>query len=269
MSTIELPAEFANVTSLGRVEAVFRASAPSMKGKFTSWLIATVAVGIIFAIGYFGESALKRRDMEMVAVGAQMIGMFGLVVVGGVWFALLVALWLISLLLFARSQTVAIYSGGIANSEKGKIQAWAFEDIREIYAYFFADTATSDTGFGARFDIYNRSGDYFTINHFLNGWEEVMEKVKQNVYARIDPEIKKSLEAGETIPFGKDLVVEKDGFRVAKKLTAWDALTEHRLAQGMLILGVQKGSPAQIPIPSIPNLELLRALLDKKLAKAN
>ena len=268
MSSLDLPPVFSQVTSLGDVEAVYRSSPPSMKGKFISWLVATIIVGIIFAIGYFGEGTLRNQGMEMVAVAAQMLGMFGLVVVGGVWFVGLVALSLLNLILFARPQVVAVYRDGIANYDKGKLQAWKWGDMGQIYAYFFADTVTNDTGIGARFDIVHRNGSIFSINHLLADCPELIERLRQEVYSRIRSEIARAVEAGQNVPFGKNLTVEPDGVRVVQKLTPWDALQGQRIEHGMLILAVKKSSPAQIPYNSIPNIELLRELLESKLARS-
>lgn len=267
MTSPELPPAFAKVAYLGPIEAVYRSSPPSMKGKFLAWLIATIIVGLIWAVGYFGEDTLKRQGMEMVAVGAKMLGFFGLVVIGGVWLLVLLGMVLLNLILFAKPQVVAVYRDGIANSDKGKFSVWEWPDIREVYAYFFADTATTDTGVGARFDIVHRDGSRFIINHFVEGWEALIARVRREVYSRVGPEITRAFETGQPVPFGKDLVVEREGVRVAKKLTPWDALSKCGVEHGMLVLRVQKSSPAQVPVASIPNLELLLALLGEKLPK--
>jgi hypothetical protein len=264
----ELPPAFAKITSLGPVEAVYRSSMPSMKRKFVAWLIATAIVGAIFAVGYFGQATLKAQDMEMVAIGAQMLGLFGLVIIGGVWLLLLLGMWLLNLVLFAKPQVIAVYRDGVANSDKGKLCAWEWPDVREIYAYFFADTVTSDTGVGSRFDIVHKDGSRFTISHVVAGWDELIARLRREVYARVGPEITRAADAGQPIPFGKDLIVEREGVRVAKKLTPWEALHGYRVERGLLLLQVHKSSPAQVPVGSIPNLELLLALLGEKIPKA-
>jgi hypothetical protein len=265
LSALELPPQFAEVTTLDPAEAVYRLSPPRMKSKFIAWITATIICGVIFAIGYFGESTIKQHGMEMVAVGALMLGAFGMVVVGGVWLLVLLGMWLLNLLLFANPQVIAVYRDGIANSEKGKLLAWPWSDIREVYTYVFVNTATSDTGLGCRFDIVHRDGGRFTFCNLVVGWNELMERVRREVYSRVGPEITRAFDGGQPVPFGKDLVVEREGVRNAKNLTPWDALCEYRLDRGMLVVRGQKSSAVNAPVASIPNLELLLALLERKL----
>ncbi len=265
MGTLELPPQFAEVTALGPVEAVYRLSPPRMKAKFIAWIIATILCGVIFAVGYFGQATLKQHGMEMVAVGALLLGGFGLIAVGGVWLIVLLGMLLLNGLLFANPQVVAVYRDGVANSAKGKLLAWPWPDIREVYAYVFVDRVTSDTGLGSRFDIVHRDGSRFTVSHLVVGWNELIERLRREVYSRVGPEITRAFDAGQPVPFGKDLVVEREGVRNGNRLTAWDALREYRVDRGMLVVRGQKSTAVNAPIASIPNLELLLALLKRKL----
>jgi hypothetical protein len=268
LPTLELPPQFAEVTALGPVEAIYRLSPPRMKGKFVAWIIATILCGVILAVGYFGEATLKQHGMEMVAVGALMLGAFGLVTVGGVWLLVLLGMWLLNAVLFAKPQVVAVYRGGVANSDKGKLLAWRWSDIREVYAYIFGSTATSDTGLGSRFDIVHRDGSSFAVSNLVVDCHELIERIRREVYSKIGPEITRSFDAGQPVSFGKVLVVEREGVRYANKLTPWDALREYRVERGMLVLRAQKSS-VNVPIASIANLELLLALLKRKLPEPN
>jgi hypothetical protein len=267
LDRVEFPPQFAEVTNLGPAEAVYRLSPPSMKAKFVAWIIATILCGVIFAIGYFGESALKQRGMEMVAVGSLMLGAFGLITVGGVWLIVLVGMWLLNAMLFAKPQVVAVYRGGVANWEKGKLIAWPWPDIREIYTYFFGSTAISDTGVGARFDIVHRDGSRFSISHLVVGWPELIDRLRQEVGSRIRPEIDRAVTAGQPVPFGNEIVVEREGLKIGKKLTPWGDLREYRLERGMLVLQA-KTIAGSIPISSIPNLDLLLGILKDRLPQS-
>ena len=264
MDTLELPPQFAEVTGLGPVEAIYPLSPPKMKGKFIAWAIATIICGVILAIGYFGEATFKQHGMEMVAVGALMLGAFGLITVGGVWLLVLLGMWLLNMMLFAKPQVVAVYRDGVANSEKGKLVAWPWSDIREVYAYVFVNTATSDTGLGSRFDIVHRDGSRFVVSHLVEGSNELMDRLRGEVGSRVGPEINRAFDTGQSVPFGKDLIIEREGVKVGKKLTPWDALREYCVERGMLVLTGKKSS-VNVPIASIPNLELLLALLKRKL----
>jgi hypothetical protein len=264
LDVVELPPQFAEVTALGPVEGIYRLSPPTLKGKFTAWFIATILCGVILAVGYFGEATLKQHGMEMVAVGALMLGAFGLITVGGVWLLVLLGMWLLNAVLFANPQVVAVYRDGVANWEKGKLLVWPWSDIREIYTYIFADKATSDTGLGARFDIVHRDRSRFSVSHLVIGWNELMDRLRGEVDSRVGGEINRALDAGQPVPFGKDLVVEREGVKVGKKLTPWDTLREYRMERGMLVLKAQKTS-ISTPIASIPNLDLLLAILKGRL----
>jgi hypothetical protein len=264
LDAVELPPQFAEVTSLGPVEAIYRLSPPRMKGKFVAWFIATIFCGLIFAVGYFGEATFKQHGMEMAGVGAVMLGAFGLITVGGVWLLVLLGMWLFTAMLFAKPQVVAVYRDGVADSEKGNLLVWPWSDIREIYTYLYVDTATSDTGIGSRFDIVHRDGRRFVVSHLVGGWSELMDRLRRELDSRVGPEINRALDAGQSVPFGTGLVVERDGVKSGKKLTPWDALSEYRVERGMLVLRAQKSS-VSTPIASIPNLDLLLAILKKKL----
>ena len=65
------------------------------------------------------------------------------------------------------------------------------------------------------------------------------------------------------MPFGKDLVIEREGVRVAKKRIPWDTLRGSALERGMVVLKVQKRS-GSVPVSSIPNLDLLLAILKER-----
>jgi hypothetical protein len=260
---VELPSQFGEVTGLGPVEAVYRLAPPSMKGKFVSWIIATILCGAIFAVGYFGQTTLKQRGMEMVAVGSLMLGAFGLITIGGVWLLVLLAMWFFNTLLFRNPQVVAVYRDGIANFDKGKLVAWKWSDIKEIYTYIFRSTAISDTGLGARYDIVHRDGGNFSVSHLVVGWEELIDRIRAEVDQRLAPEINRAFDAGQPVPFGKDLVIEREGVRVAKKLIPWDALRGSTVERGMVVLKAQKGS-GSVPVPSIPNLDLLLGILNDR-----
>lgn len=265
MTSPELPPALAKVADLGPVEAVYRSVPPSMKQKFLSWLIATVIVGLIWAVGHFGEAALKQQGMEMVAVGAQMLGVFGLVVVGGVWLLVLLFLSFVNRVASSKPQVIALYRDGIACLGQGKVRAWPWADIRAVYAEVYADQVTTDTGVGALFTVAHRDGSRFTINHLFAGWQQLIDRVRREVDSRVGPEVTRAFEAGQPVPFGDDLVVEREGVRVAKKLIPWDAIRGCKVERGMLVLRAQKSSPAQVPVAAIPNLELLLGLLRRNL----
>lgn len=260
MSIPSLPPALTRIGSLGPVEAVYRSSPPSMKSKFISWFVSTLIVGLIGAVGYFGEATFKRNDMELLAVGLQMLGLFGLVIVGGVWFVVLVFTTLVLKGTMAKPQVIAEFRDGIACSGQGPVQAWTWNELREVYSSYFVDSV-GDDGLGARFDLVHRNGTRITVNHFIAGWEQLTARVTREIESRIGPELSRAFQSGQPVAFGDALVLEREGVRIEKQLHPWSTIRTYEVERGQLVIKRHKGSAVSLPLRFIPNSELLLKLL--------
>src|SRR5437764_3651296 len=134
MSQTKLPAQLAGVTHLGPVEAVYRSAPPNRWPMIKNWLTITAVFGAIAAVGFYGQPWLKRQGYEMVGVGAALLGAFGLIAIGaGGLFVVLFFLVMDRLLTVTNRQYVVVYRDGLANLQGGKLEAWPWSDVREVY----------------------------------------------------------------------------------------------------------------------------------------
>jgi hypothetical protein len=282
MDSLDLPPDLARISDLGPVEAVYRSAPPSLWPMIYKWLVFMVVFGAIAAIGYFGGDQFKRHGMEMVGVGASMIGFFGLIVIGaGGAFIILFNFVADRVISITGRRVIVVYRDGIAELHKRKLEVWPWSDIREIYA----DLSSSPASGAAiprrpmgqvgvilasreqkRFDLVHRDGRRITVSQYLGHVDELIAKVREKVYPLLRSDVNRAIAAGEPVEFGSRLVVEREGLRIAGVVYPWEEIREYRADRVVLSLAGPKPAPPMLPIDAIPNSELLIAILNEKVS---
>ncbi|MBE0408291.1 MAG: hypothetical protein IBX69_01010 [Anaerolineales bacterium] len=91
---------------------------------------------------------------------------------------------------------------------------------------------------------------------------DLIESIKKMLYPKLLPELKKSLNSGRTISFGK-IAINQRGISLRRSFTPWEQVTRVYLQSGFLVVELHPIGKRRLPIKNIFNLEILLYLIDE------
>jgi hypothetical protein len=100
------------------------------------------------------------------------------------------------------------------------------------------------------------------IDQKIENNTDLIEDLKKILYPQLLPKLKKDLQSGNTISFGK-VTINHKGLRIKRRFTPWEHISSIYLHSGYLVVELQPAGNHHLSIMSIVNLELLLYLIDE------
>lgn len=219
-----------------------------------SLALVAAAMGIwagAFALGHYGQAAVPR----WISVWSWSAGLL----------ALAAALALIRLFLL-RKEWVRIYPSGLAVRDSGGVVFVPWDEIHELQfrlvRYGLPVLASKQEGtmllrFGERRQA--------RLTHALEGFDSVVQQVKQAVYPRLLEEYTQTFNAGGELAFGP-VRMSSAGVSVRRTTIPWQELDAVSLDRGVMRITQRRNGrrPAfSFPSSRIPNIDLCVQLIQQ------
>ena len=135
---------------------------------------------------------------------------------------------------------VDVHHGGVAWRDCGGEHRAAWDEIRDFYrTEILVNGAASARQVAIK--AANRTEAVFT--HALDGWKRMADRMQQETTARQLLPARALYEAGETIRFGQQVRVSRDGLAIQGKTIGWDRVSGVRVPNGYLVAGTYQAQP--------------------------
>lgn len=162
-----------------------------------------------------------------------------------------------------RKITVMIYENGISIFGVKLIYNWKWSDISQIYEdrdqqFIFGLPVFSSKSI-ILVDNFNHS---IELNGSINGFDEIVDLIKANVYPRILRETSAKFQNSQIIQFGGIFVSKQGGIIVNDQQTTWKNISKIEVVRGYLQISRIADSTKlfRIPVNKIANIEVFLAL---------
>jgi hypothetical protein len=253
VETLEAPKEFARVTSLGAFEKI--------------WLQSSVRYGVVFMI----------IGAILTAVGGVMA-----LVSGSPWafipFGFFGVLFLVIGLFSGRrprhtATLAATFHEGFAALVASNVSLWPWDEIKTIVTKTKYRGGTSGrTGYNLEnhwIEVSKQGGETVVIlDTEMKDVDKLVTTIKDRVRARLLPPLQESYDAGRTLTFGP-IRVSTQRLEADKHRLDWSAIRNVVVTDGSLVVNPKEGEPFKIRVSSIPNVDLLCALIGVKYTRTD
>ncbi len=237
-----------------RARSVLRVQAQAVAAAGLSLAIVAAAMGVwagAFALEHYGQAALTR----WISVWAWSAGLLALA--AGVGLLRVVSL---------RKEWVRIYPTGMAVRGTGGIAFVPWDQIHEMQIQLVRYglpvlTARLEAALLLRFGEQGQ----VRLTHALDGFDSVVQRVKQEVYPRLLEEYTQTFNAGGEVTFGP-IRLTGIGISGRRRMISWQELDAVSLEQGVLrITQIRNGRRSTITFPAsrIPNVDLCLQLIQQ------
>jgi hypothetical protein len=250
----------AGITSTGtllsehRARSVLRVQAQAVAAAGLSLAIVAGAMGIwagVFALEHYGLAALAR----WVSVWAWGAGLLTLTACAG-----------LLRVIFLRKEWVRIYPSGLAVRGSGGIVFVPWDQIHEMEVRLVryglpVFTARQEAALLLRYGVRGQ----LRLTHALDGFDSVVQRVKQETYPRLLGEYIHAFNAGGVVAFGP-IRLTGDGIAGRRRLISWQQLDAVSLERGVLRLTQNRDgrhSTISFPASRIPNIDLCLQLIQQ------
>jgi hypothetical protein len=238
--------------NLGSLIAEYRGNPISWREKYLLYLPASMVAVAMLAFGiwryYYGYS-----NFGPVAAVEWSISWYFLAFIIA-FLALLVLL----LRLRVSWRRISIYENGIfVRYSPFKKQMISWSNIKGI-----ASSTIREHFFGNHHRdhhkaiLINKDAPPIKIDHKVEKNTELIGNIKEMLYPKLLPKLKKDLQTGNSLSFGKVKINQK-GIKLKRRFIAWEHISSIYLKSGFLVVELHPTGEQRLPIMDIYNLELL------------
>lgn len=168
-----------------------------------------------------------------------------------------------------KPKELVLYRDGLAFQKGGKeVHTWRWPEVAAILTrlHFVVPGGGGDLT-SHEFTLLKGSGEKLVLDDDL-GYaeiEELIEPVKEAVYALLYPPLAQRYGAGQGVTFGPVTVHRANGLEMGGKTCAWADIIEVKVDNGRLTVTMRDDRKHEVRTSEIPNVELLCRLIGVEL----
>lgn len=259
-STVTLPKQFENLTGMGIPVEVYSGKTALALNIILSALLFLGGGGALIYALYILWMRWGRYYPPVIfkAVLPWLIGAL---------IAFVVAVLFLWGIYTRRKKAVVIYSNGFAYSDRKKVVAWHWDQVKDVTANVIRHyTNGIPSGTTHQYTLVHNNGDKLVINDQIKGIENVFTHVQNNTLQRRYQQLANEFNSGGPVSFGSVSIGKETGIQIGKKVYPWDEVEEVAINKGMLSVKKKDGgwfSGASATAGTIPNLHVLLSILNQ------
>jgi hypothetical protein len=226
---------------LGELDQVFRTTASETRNYIIAGIVLLLLLFLFFCIG----SLLPDRQVSALGLGAMFVIGIILVIKG--------------MRNRAQALLLFVFTEGLARIHPGNVIIWRWDDLAALFMDKRGATYT--------YTMLHRDGTSLVMRGSAMNWlPHLGLRLDAELYKRRLPEAQTAYDQGQGIDFGV-LRLDRDGLTKGTRNITWSDVKEIEIDIRSYVNVRQKGkvlSWCRVPVNSIPNFSVFKALLQKK-----
>ncbi len=167
---------------------------------------------------------------------------------------------------FGKPKMLVMYQNGFAYQKGNDVHPWRWEEISQVVSKVWMTGGGSTTvSTNHEYTFIKPSGEKFMLDDTLENVEDIIEPIKENVFALLAPPLMHQYDDGHSISFGPVTVHRLDGLQMDGKGHAWNGILDIKLERGRFTVTPRDGRKKEVRASAIPNIEILCHLIGLKL----
>lgn len=268
MSSLDVPGYFSSITGLGRLIEYYPLK-NQKRNRTGSVIIAVVCLAsALLILGIGSLTAYQRYYLNGPAVVLKFIA------VPAAGAAILLTIGLVSVIGAIRSwnKGVAIYEDGMAYSDLHGITAWRWQDIASVQMDIVCRRMGSHiSAVQHTYILKDYKNKAIMLDESLKRVEQLGMTIREQATPLILADRSRVFRQGSKVQAGPLTLDPHAGILAARGIYPWPSIQQVYVKNGLLSIcfrpkpGGEEPAPLSIPTASVPNLEVILALIESKI----